>query len=69
MKLMLRRSIALKEVLAQMPEVVQVWEARQEDEGLFPGTSAMPTDSTTPDTQVRLVVKITGNPEQLALAM
>ncbi len=65
MTLFMRRPIALKEVLAQLPEVAQVWEMKGEDRN----SHAKNNNSTKPITCLRIILKTEDDIVQLPLNM
>ena len=48
MKRQLRRPFPIRDVLADMPEVLQIWEAQSDDVGRFLGARSVSRDSTSP---------------------
>ena len=67
MKLQLRRPFPIRDVLADMPEVLQVWEAQSEDVGRFLGARSSSSDTTSPG--LCLMLKIAAGPTQLSLTI
>ena len=67
MKLQLRRPFPIRDVLEDMPEVLQVWEAQSEDVGRFLGAKSTSSETTSPG--MCLVLKIAGGPTQLSLTI
>ena len=64
MKLSLRRPIDLKQVLAQMPEVTQVWETQPEVKAFLSRTVPLPYDPTVPNQRPHFVMSIAGEAAQ-----
>ena len=64
MKLSLRRPIDLKQVLAQMPEVTQVWETQPEVKAFLSRTVPLPHDPTGSNQRPHFVMRIAGETAQ-----
>ena len=64
MKLSLRRSIDLKQVLIQMPEVAQVWETQPETKAFLSRTVPLPYGATVPNQRPHFVMNIAGEAAQ-----
>ena len=60
MKLSLRRSIDLKQVLIQMPEVAQVWETQPETKAFLSRTAPLPYGAPAPNQRPDFVMNIAG---------
>ena len=69
LRIMLRRPLALKRILSQLPEIVQVWEATPEERRSFAKEGVAPAHLAKPGPQVSLVVKMAGAPVQLTLTL
>ena len=67
MKLQLRRPFPISDVLADMSEVLQVWEAQSDDVGRFLGARFVSRGSTSPG--MCLMLKIAAGPTQLSLTI
>ena len=64
MRLSLRSSIDLKQVLVQMPEVAQVWETQPEAKAFLSRTVPLPDDATVPNQRPHFVMTMAGEAAQ-----